>query len=181
MQRPTTQSQFDAFSSSEKQSIPTTHQIKPNSAVQIIDGKESLDTTCLLDGDDHHVWLSKKQKKTQPFILQFKFDCAKSSGTNEQLRQIILKCWHAYLSNPAIVQLEVSSTTDSNFVHWQTYRLELRAGFHYCTLKRPIRVRELKYIRLIITETHDSTNCRISTYLNQVIFATKEFQDENTS
>lgn len=66
-------------------------------------------------------------------------------------------------------------------MHWQTFHLDLRAGFHYCTLKRPIRVKELKYLRLIITETHDRSNNRISTYLNQVVFATREFQDENIS
>lgn len=98
---------------------------------------------------------------------------------NDHLRQIILKCWHAYLSNPGIVLLEVSSTTEANFVHWQTFHLELRAGLHQLTLTRPIRVKELKLLRLVIQKTHDQTNTRhISTYLNQAFFLTKELSFE---
>ena len=78
-----------------------------------------------------------------------------------------MKCWHAYKSNPALVVLEVSSTSEKDFVHWQTFYPELKAGLQLFPMKKGIKARDLKYARVRIAETYGN-DCK--TYLNQVVF-----------
>ena len=72
---------LDVLSTSDKHSVPVSNQIKPVYSVQIIKGSSHIDANCLLDPDDHHVWLSRKQSRALPFVLEFKFqeDTAKNA------------------------------------------------------------------------------------------------------
>ena len=65
-----------------------------------------------------------------------------------------IRCWHAYKTNPAILHLEVSATTQQCFVHWQTFYPELKPGTQTFKLKRSLRASELRFARLKIVETY---------------------------
>ena len=41
-----------------------------------------------------------------------------------------------------------------NFVAWQSFNMELRAGTQVCTFKERIRAKSLNYLKLEITSTH---------------------------
>ena len=64
------------------------------------------------------------------------------------------RCWHAYKTNPAIIHLEVSSTTEQNCVHWQTFYPKLQSGTQIFELKRALKIKDLKFAKLKIVETH---------------------------
>ena len=48
------------------------------------------------------------------------------------------RCWHAYTTNPAQMRISVSSSDKKNFIPWQTFSMELRAGTQVCRLKEKI-------------------------------------------
>ena len=89
-------------------------------------GDNILDASNLLCNDDRKLWLSSKRDKT-PFELLFDFSNS-NFDHNTKLSSISFRCWHAYVTNPSKITLELSSTNRFNFVHWQTLNLELVAG-----------------------------------------------------
>lgn len=71
-------------------------------------------------------------------------------------RSIGFRCWHAYTSNPEHIRISVSSSDKKNFIPWQTFNMELRAGTQVCRFKEKIKASSLKYIKLEIMSTHNA-------------------------
>lgn len=130
-------------------------------------GDNILDAANLLCDDDRKLWLSSKRDKA-PFVLLFDFTNTKFDH-DTKLSSISFRCWHAYVTNPSKITLELSSTNRFNFVHWQSLNLELAAGTQTIKLQQPVRMNQIKHVRLSIIETHGNTT---QTYLNQVAFHT---------
>ena len=48
------------------------------------------------------------------------------------------------------------ASTKKNFIPWQTFNMELRAGTQVCRFKEKIKASSLKYIKLEIMSTHNA-------------------------
>ena len=91
-----------------------------------------VDASNIMNDDDHKMWLSSKRnsKFPQTLIIDLKNAAFKSKPQFQTLffKSIGFRCWHAYTTNPSKIRILISSSDKMNFIAWQTFSMDLRAG-----------------------------------------------------
>ena len=110
----------------------------------------------LLSDDDRKLWLSSKRNSNFPQTLIIDLSSATFETKKDKplfFGSIAFRCWHAYTTNPESVRISLSSSDRLNFVPWQTFHLEQKAGTQVCRLRERVRAKSLKFIKLEILST----------------------------
>ena len=116
----------------------------------------------LLSDDDRKLWLSSLRNSNFPQTLLIDLTSASYKGRSNVkeffFSAIGFRCWHAYTTNPETIKISLSSSDKKNFVPWQTFHLEQKAGTQICSLRERVRAKSLKFIKLEILSTFTTIN-----------------------
>ncbi|CAG9326638.1 unnamed protein product [Blepharisma stoltei] len=112
----------------------------------------------VLNSKDNKLWLSR-EGMPQSFTVDFSTLIQKPSS----FQCLGVFCWHAYNSNPAIIDLFVSQNND-DYTKWATLQMEFRAGAQYFPINQLSA--SYNYLKLVVIETYGASR----TYLNQIYF-----------
>ncbi len=88
-------------------------------------GQSKSNPSNLLNSLDSKLWLSPSHSKPpHVFLLNL-------TGMRQRprfFRYFGISCWHAYTSNPAQVKILIASQEGKQYLHWQTFFPEQKAG-----------------------------------------------------
>lgn len=85
----------------------------------------------------------------------------------KQIKCFGFDCWHDYQTNPAVIELLVSTDAE-NYINWITLYPELRQGIQLFQID-PLG-RKYTYLKIVVRETFGASK----TYMNQ-IFLLEEY------
>jgi hypothetical protein len=125
---------------------------------------KGCDCKNILSNNRKSIWLSEK---SVPQIIIIDLSKMEKKPENFFFKYFAIYCWHAYSTNPKIIQILVSENNKKYF-DLGDYELAMSPKIQYFQIENLDRIKNkgIKYIKLIIKETFGGSR----TYINQIFF-----------
>ena len=125
---------------------------------------KGCDCKNILSNNRKSIWLSEKNI---PQIIIIDISKIEKKPENSFFKYFGIYCWHAYSTNPKIIQLLVSEN-NKNYFDLGNYELIMSPKTQYFQIENleKLKNKKIKFIKLIIKETFGGSR----TYINQIFF-----------
>ena len=134
---------------------------------------KGCDSKNILSNNRKSIWLSEK---SIPQIIIIDISKMEKKPENSFFKYFGIYCWHAYSTNPKIIQILVSEN-NKNYFDLGDYELAMTPKTQYFQIENleKIQNKKIKFIKLIIKETFGGSR----TYINQIFFYDHSEINEN--
>ena len=134
---------------------------------------KGCDCKNILSNNRKSIWLSEK---SVPQIIIIDLSKMEKKPENFFFKYFAIYCWHAYSTNPKIIQILVSENNKKYF-DLGDYELAMSPKIQYFQIENLDRIKNkgIKFIKLIIKETFGGSR----TYINQIFFYDEQSKINN--